>query len=212
MFLWRKFQRVAAVTDHFLLLDEPRRPWLDVDSLKEKFFKLSAEVHPDRVHQSAEAEKVAANQQYTELNAAYNCLREPKDRLRHLLELERGTAPKDLRQPPNDLVNLSFEVGRICRDADTLIAEAAKATSPLLKVQLFERAQDQIEKISALRETISAQQNSALEELRSIDTGWMADHSNRTTLLPRLEIIAAQLGFFARWLQQLQERQFRLTL
>ena len=199
------------MTDNFLLLDEPRRPWLDADSLKEKFFKLSSGVHPDRVHQSGEAEKVAANQRYTELNAAYNCLREPKDRLRHLLELERGSAPKDLRQPPNDLVNLSFEVGRICRDADTLITEAAKATSPLLKVQLFERAQDQIEKICALRETISDKQTSDLAELKSIDAQWISDPSNRPTLLPRLEIIAAQLGFSARWLQQLQERQFRLT-
>lgn len=200
-----------ALTDFFTLLNEPRRPWLDVDSLKDKFFKLSAGVHPDRVHQSAEAEKIAANQRYTELNAAYNCLREPKDRLRHLLELERGSAPKDLRQPPNDLVNLSFEVGRICRDADTLIAEAAKATSPLLKVQLFERAQNQIEKISVLRESISDRQTSDLAELKSIDARWISDPLNRAALLPRLEIIAAQLGFFARWLQQLQERQFRLA-
>jgi len=199
------------VTDNFLLLAEPHRPWLDADSLKEKFFKLSANVHPDRVHQSTEAEKAAANQRYTELNAAYNCLREPKERLRHLLELEHGSAPKDLRQPPNDLVNLSFEVGRICRDADTLIAEAAKATSPLLKVQLFEHAQNQIEKISALRETISDKQTSDLAELKSIDAQWISASSNRSTLLPRLEIVAAQLGFFARWLQQLQERQFRLT-
>ena len=199
------------MTDNFLLLDEPRRPWLEADLLKEKFFKRSAGVHPDRVHQSDEAAKLAANQRYTELNSAYNCLREPKDRLRHLLELEHGSAPKDLRQPPNDLVTLSFEVGRICRDADTLIVEGAKGTSPLLKVLLFERAQGQIEKISALRETISDKQTSDLAELKSIDATWMADPPNRSALLPRLEIIAAQLGFFARWLQQLQERQFRLT-
>ena len=69
------------MTDYFALFDEPRRPWLDTDSLKAKFLALSAQAHPDRVHGAAETDKLAANHRYTELNAAYNCLREPRDRL-----------------------------------------------------------------------------------------------------------------------------------
>ncbi|HEX4341748.1 MAG TPA: DnaJ domain-containing protein [Verrucomicrobiae bacterium] len=199
------------MTDNFLLLAEPRRPWLDADMLKEKFFKLSASTHPDRIHQSTDAEKHSANERYTQLNAAYNCLREPKDRLRHLLELERGTAPKDLRQPPNDLVNLSFEVGQMCRIADALIAEAAKATSPLIKVQFFGQAHDQIEKLTTLRQTISKKNEAILVELKSVDAAWIKNPLDRPSLLPHVEVIAAQLGFFARWLPQLQERQLRLT-
>src|SRR5215472_9636832 len=77
------------MVDYFALLDEPRRPWLDAEPLKEKFLALSATVHPDRVHNLSETERAAAQERYTELNAAYQCLREPKERLHHLLELER---------------------------------------------------------------------------------------------------------------------------
>ena len=78
------------MTDFFALLDEPRRPWLESELLKQKFLALSATVHPDRVHNLGDAERAAAQERYTELNAAYNCLREPKDRLHHLLQLELG--------------------------------------------------------------------------------------------------------------------------
>jgi curved DNA-binding protein CbpA len=197
--------------DHFILLNEPRRPWLDADLLKQKFILLSSEVHPDRVHNANDAQKLAANRRYTELNAAYNCLREPKDRLRHLLELERGASSRDMRQPPGDLVDLSFEVGGVCRDADALIAESAKATSPMLKVELFERSQNQIEKVNALQQTIAAKRDQVVEELKAVDDSWQNNPLNRATLFAELETIGGQLGFFARWQQQLQERMVRLA-
>ena len=74
------------MNDCFALLNEPRRPWLDTESLKTKFFSLSAAFHPDRVHGGTQAEKSAAQQRYAELNAAYNRLRDPKERLLHFLE------------------------------------------------------------------------------------------------------------------------------
>ena len=81
------------MTDCFALPAEPPRPWLDADALKAKFLARSAEVHPDRVHSAPEAERAAAQERYTALNAAFNTLREPKDRLQHLLELELGAKP-----------------------------------------------------------------------------------------------------------------------
>ena len=81
------------MTDYFALLGESRRPWIDPEELKAKFLALTAQVHPDRVHNASEAEKQAASRRSAEMNAAYNCLREAKTRLLHLLELERGTRP-----------------------------------------------------------------------------------------------------------------------
>ena len=75
------------MTDYFAFFNEPRRPWLDAESLKQKFLALSATVHPDRVHNLGEVERAAAQERYTELNTAYNWLREPKERLQHLLQL-----------------------------------------------------------------------------------------------------------------------------
>ena len=162
------------MTDHFALLNELRRPWLDAEALKAKFLTRSAEVHPDRVHQSSEADKLAANQRYTEINAAYNCLREPRHRIRHLLELELGAKPSDLTNVPDDLMEVFFSVGKVFREVDALLAEKVKATSPLLQVQIFERGQDWIEKLGALREKISARRETLLGELESVDAGWEA--------------------------------------
>src|SRR5438034_1253303 len=103
--------------DYFALLTEPRRPWIDPDSLKQKFLVLSSDVHPDRVHNASEAEKCLAQERYTNLNTAYNCLREPKSRLQHLLELELGAKPANLQSIPPDLMDVFLEVSQACRGA-----------------------------------------------------------------------------------------------
>ena len=88
------------MTDYFALLNEPRRPWIEPETLKAKFLALAAGIHPDRIHNADELEKAGATHRYAELNTAYNCLAEPKSRLRHLLELELGTKPEDIQQIP----------------------------------------------------------------------------------------------------------------
>src|SRR5437868_15422691 len=106
------------MTDYFSLLQEPRLPWIDPGRLKQKFLALSAEVHPDRVHNSPAAERTQADERYSQLNTAYNYLREPKDRLRHLLELELGTKPPDIQRVPVALMNELFAVGKLCKETD----------------------------------------------------------------------------------------------
>src|SRR5260370_11679321 len=125
--------------DCFVLLQQPRRPWLDPDALKQKFLSFSANNHPDRVHAASEMEKSGAQQRYAELNAAYQRLRDPKERLQHLLELELGAKPQQVKRIPPELMDVSMEVARLCRQADAFIGEKNRTTSPLLLVQMFER-------------------------------------------------------------------------
>jgi len=204
----REFQRV---TDYFALLNEPRRPWLDAEALKQKFLTLSATVHPDRVHNLGEAERASAQEHYTELNAAHQSLREPRTRLHHLLELELGTLPKDIQRIPSDLMDLSLAVGKACREADAFIAGKAKITSPLLLVTFFERGQEFTEALQGLRKKIDSQNDQLTTELREIDTAWESDITPRTTLLQRIESMYRLFSYFARWTGQLQERIVRLS-
>lgn len=199
------------MTDYFALLDEPRRPWLDSELLKQKFLALSATVHPDRVHNLGEAERAAAQERYTNLNAAYNSLREPRERLHHLLELERGALPKDIQRIPGELMDLSLEVGKACREADAFLAEKAKVTSPLLQVAFFERAEEFRDKLQGLRQKIEDLNNRLTEELKRIDAAWPADAEARRPLLPRLEELYRLFSYFARWTGQIQERVVRLS-
>ncbi len=200
------------ITDNFALLNVPRLPWLNADSLKQTFFTLSAEIHPDRVHHAGAAEKHTANERYAELNAAYQCLREPRERLRHLLELELGAKPSDLTQVPEDLMDLFFAIGKGLRSADALLVEKSNATSPLLQVQLFERGQDWVENLGALRQTIVVRRDTLLAELEPMNAAWeMSAARPLERPLERLQEIWRLLSFYERWLAQIQERVVKLS-
>jgi DnaJ-domain-containing protein 1 len=203
------------MTDYFALLEQPRRPWLDAEVLRAKFLELSANLHPDRVHRLGETERAAAQARYVELNGAYNCLREPKDRLRHLLELESGAAPTDIQHAPSELMDFLTSIGEVCREADKLIAERSGITSRLLKVQFFERSQGWIAKLENLRQEITTRRERLMEELRRIDEAWASDRtagSARAGALRRLEKLHCLFSYFDRWLGRIQERIVQLTL
>jgi hypothetical protein len=211
--VWRKFQRVIPVRpDYFQLLNETRRPWLEPETLQQEFLALSANVHPDRVHHLGPEERAAAQQRYVELNAAYRCLREPKDRLRHLLELETGAVPSEIQRVPPDLMDCFMQVSQTCREADAVVSDKSKTTSPLLQVQCFERAQAEREKVLALQRKLNTQRESLLAELRTIDENWTAgDRESRGGWLRRMEELYRLFSYFDRWLGQLQERVVQLS-
>lgn len=202
------------MVDYFTLLDEPRRPWLDADLLKQKFLALASDAHPDRVHNVGESEKVEVTQHYAQLNAAYNCLAEPKLRLLHLLELERGAKPADIQQIPPPLADLFAEVANACRSADVFLAEKGKVTSPLLQVPLFERAQEWVEQLNLLQRKLNELRDQLTGELKTLDAAWTVNSpaAERLALLDGLEKLYRLFSYFNRWNNQIQERIVQLTL
>ena len=48
---------------HFARLTIPRRPWLDVEELKQRFHELSTEVHPDQSKNDTVKSKAALEQE-----------------------------------------------------------------------------------------------------------------------------------------------------
>lgn len=204
------------MTDYFALLDEPRRPWLDPSGLKRKFLALSADLHPDRVHNTGAAERAQAQERYAALNAAYQCLREPKDRLRHLLVLEREGNWEQVQNIPSPLMDLSLEIGRTCREADAFLNEKRSATSPLLQVEIFERAQERVEKLMALVKQLDSRRETLMGELMQLDAHWeagaAAGSTGRQARLMSLEEVYRLLSYYERWSSHLRERIVQLSL
>ena len=201
------------MTDYFALLNEPRRPWLEPETLKTKFLKLAAEAHPDKQHSAAKAGKSEANRRYAELNTAYQCLAEPKSRLLHLLELELGTRPKEVQRIPTVLADLFAAVAATCRNADVFLSEKDKTASPLLRVRLFERGQEWIEKLTGLQEKLGEQREKLTGELKSLDEKWtVIEVASRGEILPGLEELYRSFSYFNRWNSQIQERIVQLML
>ncbi len=204
------------MSDYFALLGQPRRPWLNPDELKRDFLALSAQAHPDRVHGSSEAEKRAAQNRYAELNQAYQTLLNPKQRLQHLLELETGTKPAQVQQVPAELTEFFFPIAQLFRQTDAFLVEKAKKTSPLLQVQLFEAAQEWVEKLKAVQQQLNHRQRELEDELRNVDLRWTEEGNNnsaeRQNILRQLEELYRLFSYYTKWEAQVQERIVQLSL
>lgn len=197
--------------DHFALLQQPRQPWLEAEPLKQKFLEFSAAHHPDRVAAASPEARAAATQQFTALNAAYNCLKEPRDRVRHLVELELGRKPGDLRNVPPRLAEAFMRIAAVVRSSEQLIAEKGRLHSPLLLAGFFERVQPHLVVLEQLQSDVAVLEQEALGQLRELDAQWQ-QIARRSEVLDQLEQLAQVLGFHARWRSQLQEAHVRLTL
>lgn len=217
-----EFQRLVRsflsfrMTDYFALLEEPRRPWADPETLKQKFHALSSALHPDKLD-SADAEaKAAANQRFAALNQAYNALRETRDRLDHLLRLEGH--PPGIHSLPTESMDLVMKAGQFCRDADRFLAEKAGVTSPMLKMQFFQQGLEWTDRAQALQNEIQSQIAALDSRIRELNPAWEAADGagaeERAGLLP-LRALASLFGFYsylAKWRAQVGERVVQLAL
>ncbi len=130
-----------------------------------------------------------------------------------MLELELGAKPKDIQQIPAALADLFAEVANTCKNADIFLAGKGKVTSPLLQVQLFERAQEWIEKLNLLQKKLNGLRGQLTDELKSLDEKWMEDNlETRGVLLEKMEELYRLFGYFNRWNNQIQERAVQLSL
>jgi DnaJ-domain-containing protein 1 len=203
--------------DYFALLDEPRRPWLDPELLKQKFLARSADLHPDRAHNAAETTRADAIRNFADLNAAWLCLSEPKERLRHLLELELGGPPQDARDVPAAAMDFFFEVGRLCREADAFLAVKTRTSSPLIQAQMFGAGMELADRLNALQQRIQRRRDELLGELKEMNAAWEVAPAPGAASRPvglsldKLEGIHRLFSYIARWTAQIQERVVRLS-
>lgn len=201
------------MTDHFAALDLPRRPWLDADAIKDAFHLRSTGVHPDRVHNADDATRRAADEHYAALNAAHQCLREPKERLQHLVQLERGRKPGDLRALPDDLMRLFAEVGAALRATDSVLKRREQAGSALMKAQTLQEALPLLEQMESLQARLQDRRAGLMADLQRLDAAWTGTNgAAQEAALDGAENLYHQFGFLDRWMAQLRERTIQLTL
>jgi curved DNA-binding protein CbpA len=193
--------------DYFALLDQPRRPWLDPENLKETYHQKSLRTHPD-VH--AESPGAAATDTaFASLNQAYQVLLDPKQRLHHLMSLE-GAAPSSSDQAvPSQLEDLFPKIGDLTRRAN-LLMEKIRATSnalgrSLLKPQILEVQKEAKE----VRATIKGLTDVSLDRLRQISVAW---EKNPAQQLEGLSNLYFAFAYLTRWSKQLDEMAFQLSL
>jgi curved DNA-binding protein CbpA len=187
--------------DYFAILQQPRRPWLDSDALKERFHRQTAEHHPD-VSGGRDDGHFAA------LNAAYTVLRDPASRLRHLLELE---APERLSLSPEippGLAELFMRIAGFRRALDAFSKKEFAASSAVARALLAGERLALSRQGDAIRADLEAAYDMAMETLRAIDSDWekVLRHSDAAE---RLAALHHQCAYLSKWRSQLAEALFQ---
>jgi len=185
--------------DHFAILAQPRRPWLDAEALKEAFHRATAQEHPDVAGGSGE--NAAA------LNAAYAVLRNPAMRLRHLAELEWPGVTPPPSAIPTALADFFGRIATLRQAGPALAKKEAAAQSPLARALLAGDRAVQRRDLQTVLGELEATEVAILADLRILDAEW--DQRDASTPA-RLAAVQQQFSFLAKWQAQLREDLFRL--
>jgi hypothetical protein len=164
------------MTDYFALFDEARRPWLDPEELKEKYFARSRLASPS-----------------AELNEAFRVLSDPKLRLHHLLTLE-GAELTAGRPVPPAVAELFWNTGNLLREIERWLRQQSAATTALARAVLQpERAklEQRLEKLEAELSKMLEDEIAALRTLPN-DSADLVERYDRIAYLSRLRERAAE--------------------
>src|SRR5689334_5710773 len=106
-----KLQQLPGNTDYFALFGLPRKLWVEISALEQKFLQLSWKLHPDNFVNASEVEQEISLKRSSELNDAYRTLKDPVARVEYLLEIEgeRKEGEKKQQAPP-ELLEEVFEL------------------------------------------------------------------------------------------------------
>ncbi|HEY6128074.1 MAG TPA: Fe-S protein assembly co-chaperone HscB [Candidatus Acidoferrum sp.] len=98
-------------TDYFAVFGLPRKLWIEMSALEQKFLQLSWKLHPDNFVNLPEEERELSLKRSSELNDAYRVLGDPLARVEYLLEIEgeRKEGEKKQQAPP-ELLEEVFEL------------------------------------------------------------------------------------------------------
>ena len=191
--------------DFFALLGEQRRPWLDPERIKDTFHRLSRTQHPDQ-----QTSPDATDAGFARLNQAQAALRDPKARLRHLLELEfpqvKLSGPTSV---PVTLADLFAPVHGLLQEIDSLLAKKLSAPSALAKALLVKQELLLREKAETSLDQIDSLHAAAVAELQAIDAEWETHPAGAAS---RLHDFYQRFAYLTRWTEQLRERLFQLGL
>lgn len=97
----------AEQLDYFELLDLPRSFDLDLEALRAAYFRVSRQIHPDRVT----PDSIARGQRTSaRVNEAYQVLSDPVARAGYLLELAGGESAQSDRAVPPEVLAETLEI------------------------------------------------------------------------------------------------------
>jgi molecular chaperone HscB len=151
--------------DHFSLFSLPRKLWIEMSTLEQKFLQLSWKLHPDKFVNASPDEQELSLKRSSELNDAYRVLRDPVARVEYLLEIESMRKEGEHKQQaPPELLEEVFELNESLDELREAKSSGADLAS--LKVRLESAAknfQDKLGQVDAELQTAAKQWDAAVD-------------------------------------------------
>jgi molecular chaperone HscB len=155
----------AQKADHFSLFGLPRKLWIEMQGLEQKFLQLSWKLHPDNFVNSSAEEQELSLKRSSELNDAYRVLRDPVARVEYLLEIEGARKEGEHKQQaPPELLEEVFELNESLdelRDAKIAGGDLAALKTRLESAQ--KNFQEKLGKVDAELQTAAKQWDAAID-------------------------------------------------
>jgi molecular chaperone HscB len=189
----------APKGDHFSLLGLPRKLWIEMSSLEQKFLQLSWKLHPDNFVKAASDEQERALKQSSQLNDAYRVLRDPVARVEYLLELEGARKEGEQKQQaPPELLEEVFELNESLdelREAKDSGGDLASLKSKLESAQ--KNFQEKLAEVDAELHTAAKQWDAAMDA--------NAGDSDRKAIMVRLNELLNRRSYIRNLVNNVQK-------
>jgi molecular chaperone HscB len=101
----------SKTVDYFAIFGLPRKLWIEMNALEQKFLQMSWKLHPDNFVNASEEDRELSLKRSSELNDAYRTLRDPVGRVEYLLAIEGARKEGEHKQQaPPELLEEVFEL------------------------------------------------------------------------------------------------------
>jgi molecular chaperone HscB len=175
-----KLLQLPQGSDYFAMFELPRKLWIEMGALEQKFLQLSWKLHPDNFVSATEQERGISLRRSSELNDAYRTLRDPIARVEYLLAIEGMRKNGENRQQaPPELLEEVFELNESLDELREAKAEGSDTASLRYRLEVAEKNFE-----AKLNEVDDALQSKAREWDGAIDAG--ADMPDRERIMAQL--------------------------
>src|SRR5438034_8844861 len=155
----------AQDTDYFALFGLPRKLWIEMSGLEQKFLQLSWKLHPDKFVNASEEERELSLRRSSELNDAYRTLCDPVGRVEYLLGIEGARKEGEHKQQaPPELLEEVFELNESLDELRDAKSSGGDLTALKSRLEAAEKSfQEKLGEVDAQLQAASREWDAALE-------------------------------------------------
>jgi len=160
-----KVLQPPSQSDYFAVFNLPRKLWVEMALLEQRFLQLSWKLHPDNFVNASEAERELSLKRSSELNDAYRILRDPVGRVEYLLEIEGERKEGDKKQhAPPELLEEVFALNESLDELREAKSSGSDLNELKTKLQSAEKHfQERLDEVDAQLQSVAREWDVAFE-------------------------------------------------